>query len=277
MQSHVEPSRDCQRDPHRNAPFRWWCFAILGTFAVVLVSPANADELTGRDVIRRMEAVRARGDGAAKRYLFTMVDRAGGTTTRTVTTYRKRCGATVRDLVLIHDPPDVAGSAVLTHTHPDRAPDMWLYLPELGRVRQLNAFAQGDSFLGSDVSYSDLAPIPVDLRTHRLLRHAPLDDGEVHVVESTPTLPERYSRIVTWVSKQFFLPVRVFYYDREGTLLKTGEVADIRHVQGIPTTALLSVTNHHRQHRTDVKLLDVEYDAPRPCSQLTKRHLRRIR
>jgi len=275
--TNVKPPRNRGSAPPRSALSWWGCFAILGAFAALLANPANADELTGRDVIRRMEAVRTRGDGAAKRYVFSMVDRTGATTTRTVTTYRKRCGAIARDLVLMHDPPDLAGSAVLTHTHPDRAPDMWLYLPELGRVRQLNAFAQGDSLLGSDVSYSDLAPIPVDLRTHRLLRQTSVDDAEAYVVESTPTLPERYSRIVTWVSKQFFLPVRLRYYDRQGALLKTGEVDDIRHVQGIPTTASLSVTNHQRQHRTDVKLLDAEYDAPLPCSQFTKRYLRRSR
>ncbi len=279
MHANQTPQTGFRRAFRNRGKIRWGRFATVGAVATVvalaLPVSASSETVTGRDVMRRMQAVRARGDGARKRYQFRMVDRAGAQTFRTANFYRKRCGAHARALVLVHDPPDLAGSAILTHSYPDRAPDMWLYLPELGRVRQLNPFAQSDSLFGSDVSYADLAPVPVDLRTHRLLRIESIDDAETFVVESIPLLPERYSRIVTWISKGFSLPVRFAYHDRDGALLKTGRADDIRIKQGVPTPFRFTMENHQREHRTEVTLLDVDYDAPLPCTRLTKRHLER--
>ena len=187
-----------------------------------LAPPAFATEPTGRDVIRRMHAALQRGDGATKLYELRLIDAGGAVTSRQVTAYRKRCGVSTRDLVVLHAPPDVAGSAVLSWTFPDRPPNVWLYLPDLGRVRQMNPFAQGDSFMGSDLTYADLGPIPLDARAHRLVGKRVLQGQSVYEVASTPNGPEPYSRIITWVSALTFLPVRVEYFDGEGRLLRTG-------------------------------------------------------
>jgi hypothetical protein len=230
---------------------------------------------TGREVIRKMEAVRGRGDGAAKRYELRLIDRGGAEARRVFTLYRKRCGLSVRSLVLVHEPPDMTGTSVLTWSHSDRTPDMWLYLPELGRIRQLNAFAQSDSFLGSDLSYGDLVPIPIDLRRHRLLRRETLTDRDTWVVESTPTAPERYSRIVTWIDTISFLPVRIAYFDSGGTALKTGRIEEARTIQGITTPARLLMENVQQDHKTVLTLLNAEFDAPLGCERFTTRYLRR--
>jgi hypothetical protein len=254
------------------------CFAALGIALGILVAPSSspgASEVSGRDVVRRMEAVRARGDGAVKRYELHLIDDAGRTVTRRLTTYRKRCGASVRQMLVIDDPPDVAGTAVLTWSHADGPPSMWLFLPELDRVRQLNPFAQGDTFLGSDITYGDVAPLPVDFRDHRLLGVSEVDGHEVYEIESTPRMPEPYSRIVTWVQRDAYLPVRVAYYDTDGALLRTGRISDVRLVQGIPTPFRIEIEDVQREHRTELRLADVEYDRPLACRELTKRRLQR--
>ena len=237
----------------------------------------SADGLTGREVLQRMEAVRARGDGAAKRYEVRLINESGLETSRIISTKRKRCGDDARDLLLVHEPPDVAGTAVLTYTYRDRAPAMWLWAPELGRVRQLNPFAQSDSLFGTDITWGDLVQMPVELRKHRLVGETEVDDSAAWIVESTPLLPERYGRIVTWVSKAFSLPVRLSYYDRADALLKSGRFDDIRIRQGIPTAARVTMDNHRNRRRTVATLLDVDYDAPLSCDRLTKRHLQRAR
>jgi hypothetical protein len=248
---------------------------MLGLALLAAVPASAAEDLSGRDVMRRMEATRARGDGATSQYAFRLIAADGSAVTRTLTTQRKRCGASTRLLVVVRTPPDVAGLTVLTWSYPDRAPDMWMYAPELGRVRQLNAAAQSDSFMGSDVTYGDLAPLPIDFRRHRLLGMEDTDGEATYVVESTPTLPERYTRIVTWVSARTFLPVRTAYYDRASALLRRGRIGDARLVQGIPTPFRIDVEDVQRRHRTEVTLVRVEHDTPVACNRLTTRYLRR--
>jgi hypothetical protein len=259
--------------------FAWLRKALLGAAVLLLsVSPAGgAAEPTGRDVIRRMHAALQRGDGASKRYQLRLIDAGGTVTAREVAAYRKRCGESTRDLLVLRAPPDLAGSAVLSWTFAERLPNVWLYLPELGRVRQVNPFAQGDSFMGSDLTYADLGPIPLDARTHRLAGEGWLDGEPVYEIVSTPNGPEPYSRVVTWVSALTFLPLQVEYFDPAGRLLRRGRARDVQLVQGVPTPFALEMDDVQQQHRTELALLDVDYDLPLDCGLFTKRRLHRAR
>src|SRR4029079_18039704 len=127
-------------------------------------------------------------------------------------TYRKDCDGSSRQLVVMREPADVAGAAFLSWIHSDRYPDMWLYLPELGRPRQLNPATRGESFMGSDFTYEDLGAPARDGRTHEIVGEAAIDGGPAYQVESRPRASDLYGRIVTWVSRASFLPLRVEYF-----------------------------------------------------------------
>jgi hypothetical protein len=219
--------------------------------------------------------VRTVGDSAASKFRVELRAKDGGTVTRTVETYRKNCDGSSRQLVVMREPADVAGAAFLSWMHPDRYPDMWLYLPEIGKPRQLNPATRGESFMGSDFTYEDLGAPARDERTHEIVDQPFVYGEPAYQVESVPRVPDPYSRIVTWVSRRTFLPLRVEYFDRDGELLKVGRFGDVRTVNGIPTAFALEMENVRTGHRTAVTLLEADYARPFDCALLTERGLSR--
>lgn len=250
----------------------------LLTIALLVMASAGTAraELSGADIIARMQLQRVQGDDAVSVLGVDLVDPGGARTTRTVATYRKRCGEEWRNLSIVRQPADVAGTGVLSWMHPDRRPDMWLYLPELGRIRQLNALAQGETFMGSDLTYEDLTGQAFHDRTHDLVGEEDVDAEPTYRVESRRTSDvDAYARIVTWVNRRTFIPVRIEYYDREDLLLKVGAFAGVHEVKGIPTPARITMANVQTGHRTEITVQDVDFGRALECDLFTRRRLAR--
>jgi hypothetical protein len=249
--------------------------AVLSTAGAAFPA-ASAAELSGRDVIGRMQLARALGgDDAMKVVRLTTITPSGQSDDRTIVTYYKQCDDVSRNLLRFRDPPDVAGSAVLTWARADGSADMWLYLPEIGRVRQLNAAARGETFMGTDLTYEDLSGYHLDVRTHRLVGEEEMEGRATYKVESTPFASDVYARILTWVDRETLLPVRIKYWDRHGSHQKTARFSDVRVVEGIPTIFRVEVANVQSGHRSELVVLDVAYGAGIACDRLTRRHLAR--
>lgn len=249
-----------------------WAFS---AFVITALPALPAHALTAAEVMMRSSQVRTQGDGASAKLFVELRSKNGARVTRTMSTYRKECDGASKQLLVMHSPADVAGAAFLSWIHPHRYPDMWMYLPELGRPRQLNPATSGESFMGSDFTYEDLGGPPRDERTHEIVDR-PFAYGEpTYQVESIPRAHDLYSRIVTWVSQRTFLPVRVEYYGRDGDILKVGRYADVRLVKGIPTPFALAMENVRTGHRTTVTLLEADFDRPFDCALFTERGLSR--
>ncbi len=247
----------------------------FAALAIVLRTAATAHALTGDELMTRSLQVRTVGDSASSRLRVELRTKDGASVTRTVETYRQDCDGSSRQLVVMREPADVAGAAFLSWIHRDRYPDMWLYLPELGRPRQLNPATRGESFMGSDFTYEDLGAPARDGRTHEILGEAAIDGEPAYQVESRPRASDLYGRIVTWVSRMSFLPLRVEYFDRAGDLLKVGRFGDVRSVNAVPTAFALDMENVRTGHRTTVTLLEADFARPFDCALFTERGLSR--
>ena len=248
---------------------------VFSILAMVLGTAVTAHALTGDEIMTRSLQVRTVGDSASSKLRVELRTKDGASVTRTVETYRKNCDGSSRQLVVMREPADVAGAAFLSWIHRDRYPDMWLYLPELGRPRQLNPATLGESFMGSDFTYEDLGAPARDARTHEIVGESPIDGEPAYEVESRPRVSDVYGRILTWLSRATFLPLRVEYFDRLDALLKVGRYGDIRSVNGIPTAFTLEMENVRTGHRTTVTLLEADFARPFDCALFTERGLSR--
>ncbi len=251
-------------------------FLVIALLVLASASTARA-ELSGADIMEQMQMRRFQGDDAVSVLDVALVAAGGARTTRTVATYRKHCGDEWRSLSVVREPADVAGAGVLSWVRPNRRPEMWLYLPELGRIRQLNALAQGETFMGSDLTYEDLTGQAFHERTHALVGEEDVDAEPTYRVESRGTSGvDPYARIVTWVSRRTFLPVRLEYYDRDGRLLKLGTFGGVREVKGIPTPATITMANVQTGHRTEITVQEVDFGRGLECDLFTRRRLARV-
>jgi len=239
------------------------------------VLPATATALSGRDVVVQMKEARERGSDQKSVFRMVLVTKRGDTVSRTLVSYRKKFGADSKSLMFFREPADVARTGVLVWSYSGRDDDQWLYLPDLGRVRQINAGSRGESFMGSDFSYADLSDIDVDERAHDLVGEEEMDGQPTYKVESVPKKSDVYSKVVTWVSRETFLPVRIDYYDPAGVLLKTGQFRDVRVVKSIPTPFALNMQNVQTGHRTELSILEIDYNLGLDDQLFTERYLKR--
>jgi hypothetical protein len=130
-------------------------------------------------------------------------------------------------VVIFDSPPDVKGTALLTYAHREGADDQWLYLPALKRVKRIGSSNKSGPFMGSEFSYEDLASQEIEKYNHKWVRDESCPGEEFEsltcfVIERYPVdANSGYSRQTVWIDRNEYRTVKVEYYDRKGSLLKT--------------------------------------------------------
>lgn len=127
-----------------------------------------------------------------------------------------------KGLSIFDRPRDVKGTAFLSFTHATRPDDQWLYLPALKRVKRIASRNKSGPFMGSEFAFEDMTSNEVEKYTYKYLRDEILDGRDCFVVERYPTYKySGYTRQISWLDKEMYQPLKVEYYDRKSTLLKT--------------------------------------------------------
>jgi hypothetical protein len=82
----------------------------------------------------------------------------GSSLSRRLQLTRKRSEGPGRALLRFLEPSEIRRTAVLVLENPDRADDLYVYLPAARLTRHLAATQRADSFFGTDLSYEDIEP-----------------------------------------------------------------------------------------------------------------------
>ncbi len=124
-------------------------------------------------------------------------------------------------------PADVKGLAFLTSTHKNKPDDLWLYIPDLRRVKRLSSQTKGSDFMGSEFQTEDLIRAEPEKYTYKWLEDKPCGKLECHLVDRYPKEKSSiYSRQVIWIDKEHFRFQRIDSYDKSENLVKTLEFFD---------------------------------------------------
>jgi len=128
-----------------------------------------------------------------------------------------------KSLCIFDSPADVKGTILLTHMHKLEQDDQWLFLPALKRIKRIAAQNKSGSFMGSEFSYEDIATQALEKYSYKWLRDESWDGQECCILERRPTDKENsgYTRQIVWLDKAQYRMLKVDYYDRKGSLLKT--------------------------------------------------------
>jgi hypothetical protein len=128
-----------------------------------------------------------------------------------------------KSLSIFDEPRDIKGTAFLTYSHKRGDDVQWLYLPAMKRVKRISSRNKSGSFMGSEFSYEDIASQEVEKYTYKWLRDEMCGGKQCCVSEQYPVDRENsgYIRQVIWFDKAQYRPLKIEYYDRKNTLLKT--------------------------------------------------------
>jgi outer membrane lipoprotein-sorting protein len=241
--------------------------AAAAAAVIALATHANADAQKGQEIAK---AATDRNEGfgsyAAKSKMI-LRDRSGTENVRDFTAKALEMqGDGDRTTIAFDTPLDIRGMTVLTHAHPDRDDDQWLYLPANARTRRITSSSRAGSFAGSEFSYEDLVGHSLDKYTYAFLRQEPCPgatDRTCFVNEQKPKDPESgYSKMIAWLDTQDFRSYQVEYYDRGEALLKTLVSSDFKlYEEKYWRPMKMVMTNHRTGKSTEMRWASYDFKA----------------
>lgn len=149
-------------------------------------------------------------------------------------------------LLIFDQPKDVQGTALLIFTHKTAGDDRWLFLPALKRIKRIASSNQSGAFMASEFSYEDISSQELEKYRYKWLHSETFEGQDCHVVERHPVDDSSgYQRQVMWMDSREYRPLRIDYYGRAGSLLKTLSLQDYRQYRDRFWRAhRLEMTNH---------------------------------
>ena len=188
-------------------------------------------------------------------------------------------GSGDKSLTVFDRPRDVEGTAFLSHTKITEADDQWLYLPALKRVKRISSANKSGPFMGSEFAYEDLLSQEVEKYTYRWLRDEPCGELQCFVIERFPVYENSgYTRQVVWIDDKEYRPMRIDFYDRKESLLKTLVYADYRQYMNKYWRALkLEMKNHQTGKGTMLTFAEYQFRVGLSEGDFTPDRLKRVR
>ena len=194
-----------------------------------------------------MDAVEARaeGDKVKSRLVMKIVDRDGRERERVVQSRGLEFEGGHKQIMLFESPEDVRGTGMLSIDYDagEKDDDQWLYLPSLKKSTRISSGEKSGSFMGTDLSYSDMTQVDPDHYTYKVLKPSvkvKLDGKaeECWLIESVPATKKAkeetgYIKSQVWVSKDKLMPVQIKSWIREGRKLKYIQFKDIEKIDGL--------------------------------------------
>ncbi len=177
-------------------------------------------------------------------------------------------------MAVFQKPASVKDTRFLILENEGRDEDRWIYLPALKKVRRIASSEGGSSFIG-EISYDDMSAGGSSDGTHTLLKEDVVAGEPVYVVQSISSASgsSQYSKVVAYVSKTKWLPVKVEMYDKQGKLLKVAEALEMKELQGIWTIMKLKMSNVQNGNATTLTFQILEYGKKIPAGVFTTRFL----
>ena len=198
------------------------------------------------------------------------------TTPRTTRTLRIRAWTRGEEqaLVVVEAPPREAGTATLRDGE-----NLWNWLPRIARTIRVPPSMMLGSWMGTDFTNDDLvkeSSLRKDFEA-RIERRSDDPPGWWLTLTVKPGIVGRWARIELLVSDDL-LPVEERHFDRKGRLARTMRFDEVRTLGGrrIPARFTL-VPEGVEGQRTELRYLEVQFDADVPADTFTLSRLERSR
>lgn len=190
-----------------------------------------------------------------------MRSRTGSERRRLLRAARKDIDGELHSIGRLVEPSALRGMTVLTIDTGDHGHEAFVYLPSQNRVRRISMAQRADSFMGSDVTYEDLARLHADAYRLEFLLSEELDGEQVRVILAFPNESRNYERAQFLVAARdgALLGIRYFKRGSETPFRILSAERDSMHSEGghvLPTE--ITVRNLARGTSTRVNFRDLE-------------------
>jgi outer membrane lipoprotein-sorting protein len=240
-------------------------------------SVARADEPAVEEIVKRaLERFYYADNSMRAKVSMKLVNAQGSVREREMTLLRMNVGTSgdQRYYIYFHAPGDVRGVSFLIWKYAGKESDRWIYVPTLKLVKRIAADDKRSSFVGSDFTYEDVSGRTLADETHALVRKEDLAGRPTYVVESKPKLPIGYSRRLSWIDSERWLPLKEEYFDARNEPLRTFTTDKVERIGDQWTAMVRTMKNIQSGSRTEVVFREVQYGVGMKPDVFTERYLR---
>ncbi|MBF0186497.1 MAG: outer membrane lipoprotein-sorting protein [Magnetococcales bacterium] len=184
-----------------------------------------------------------------------------------------------KSMSIFDRPRDVKGTAMLTFSHATKPDDQWMYLPALKRVKRISSRNKSGPFMGSEFAFEDLGSQEIGKYTYTWINNEACGDLECFVIERKPTYKySGYTRQMVWMDTAEYRPLKIDYYDRKNSLLKTQTFTEYHQFIGKYWRAhTMDIVNHQTGKSTNLVWSKVKFQTGLKERDFTRNSLKRAR
>jgi hypothetical protein len=186
------------------------------------IAPVSA-EARGLEIVTEVDK-RDTGFGDSKAILkMRLTNRSGRESLRSLKLNTLEVvGEGDKSLTIFDSPRDIKGTAFLSFTHALVPDEQWLYLPALKRVKRISSSNKSGPFLGSEYAFEDLTSFEIAKYGYQYIQDEVVDGIDCFKIELTPKYKHSgYTKQIAWFDKERYIVIKIEYYDRKESLLKT--------------------------------------------------------
>lgn len=259
---------------------------LIGSAAATLITATSAlaqsPEEKGMEIaIAADKADTGWGDSTVSMRMV-MTNANGQTTTRDIRLRNLEVigeGLGDKSLSIFDTPRDVKGTAFLSHTKVLEADDQWLLLPALGRVKRISSANKSGPFMGSEFAFEDILSPEIPKYTYKYLRDEACAEFECYVMERVPTYENSgYTKQIVWVDKEAHRYMKIDFYDRKDSHLKTLTFSDYQqYLDQYWRAGKFEMVNHQSGKNTVLEYDNYEFATGLTDGDFTSNRLKTIR
>ncbi len=256
--------------------------AVILAFLLGFAGYADCHSLSARQIMEKVEEQKS-GRTRTHEMHMVLVDKTGSRQTKTIAFFSKSYAEETRRIVFITSPVKYRNMGLLTIDYKDgnRQSDQWAHIPSLGKHKRIAASDKSDSFMGSDLNYSDLAARKIDDYHYRIIQESEVKGQPVWLIESVPVSVSvvqttGYVKSVLAVQKDTFDITRLKAWTREKNRVKLFDFDDHVEINGIRTARrikVISLIQDIPQHQTYMQIKHIRFDVSLPDDLFSIRSL----
>lgn len=243
-------------------------FVLMSWAASAVAADIKPDETDAKKIMTAV-ITRDNGDKMTARLKMSVKDASGSERARIARSFELDFDEGTKRVFMFEDPPDVRNTGFLSIDWDDgkKDDDQFLYLPNLKKTSRIAASAKSGSFMGTDFTYTDMTdPDPKDYEYKILKQSTKVDGEECWLIAARPITDKAkeetgYIDSQNWVSKSKLMTVQLKARVRAGKKLKYMKWADIKKVNGIWRSHLLSariVRNKQVESESTITYMDLK-------------------
>lgn len=178
-------------------------------------------------------------------------------------------------MVRMQTPKDLKGTSLLA-TYKDGKEEKWLYLPSSKQTRRLaSTSSESNSILGSELNTEDFNINTETSAKNTLKKEAKIGGQNYYVVESDVNkVSGNYSKVVSYIAQNEYLPAKSEAYDKQGKLLKVIDFSDYKKVgDGKWRAGRIKIRNMQNNRATEIALSNIKVDQNLKPSEFTPKAL----